>query len=90
MQFNTRLPIYIQIAGYIRDLILNGTWSDGERIPSVRDMAVELEVNPNTVVRTYAILQDEGTLDNQRGIGYFTAPRHLCLHYTKTFGIVLT
>lgn len=74
MQFNTRSPIYIQIAGYIRDLILNGTWADGERIPSVRDLAVELEVNPNTVVRTYAILQEEGTLDNQRGIGYFTSP----------------
>jgi DNA-binding transcriptional regulator YhcF (GntR family) len=74
MQFNTSSPIYIQIASYIRDLILKGTWADGERIPSVRDMAVELEVNPNTVVRTYAILQEEGTLDNQRGIGYFTSP----------------
>ncbi|WP_320128191.1 GntR family transcriptional regulator [uncultured Sphaerochaeta sp.] len=74
MQFNTHSPIYLQIAGYIHDLILNGIWTDGERIPSVRDLAVELEVNPNTIVRTYAVLQEEGTLDNQRGIGYFTAP----------------
>jgi DNA-binding transcriptional regulator YhcF (GntR family) len=36
-------------------------------------MAMELEVNPNTVIRTYALLQEEGTLENQRGIGYFTA-----------------
>lgn len=36
-------------------------------------MAMELEVNPNTVIRTYAMLQEEGTLENQRGIGYFTA-----------------
>lgn len=73
MQFNTLSPIYLQIAEYIHDLILNRVWEDGQRIPSVRDMAMELEVNPNTVIRTYAMLQEEGTLDNQRGIGYFTA-----------------
>lgn len=73
MQFNTLSPIYLQIAQYMHDLILNGVWNDGERIPSVRDMAMELEVNPNTVIRTYALLQEEGTLENQRGIGYFTA-----------------
>ncbi len=73
MQFNSLSPIYLQIAQYIQDLILNGVWEDGQRIPSVRDMAMELEVNPNTVIRTYALLQEEGTLENQRGIGYFTA-----------------
>lgn len=73
MQFNTLSPIYLQIAEYIHDLILNRIWDDGQRIPSVRDMAMELEVNPNTVIRTYAMLQEEGTLENQRGIGYFTA-----------------
>lgn len=73
MQFNTLSPIYLQIAQYMHDLILNRVWKDGERIPSVRDMAMELEVNPNTVIRTYALLQEEGTLENQRGIGYFTA-----------------
>ncbi|HAP57790.1 MAG TPA: GntR family transcriptional regulator [Sphaerochaeta sp.] len=73
MQFNTLFPIYLQIAEYIHDLILNRVWEDGQRIPSVRDMAMELEVNPNTVIRTYAMLQEEGTLENQRGIGYFTA-----------------
>ncbi len=66
-------PIYLQIAEYIHDLILNKVWEDGQRIPSVRDMAMELEVNPNTVIRTYSLLQDEGTLENQRGIGYFAA-----------------
>ncbi|MGH0053097.1 MAG: GntR family transcriptional regulator [Sphaerochaetaceae bacterium] len=73
MQFNTHSPIYIQIAEYIHDLILSNVWEDGQRIPSVRDMAMELEVNPNTVIRTYSLLQEEGTLENQRGIGYFTA-----------------
>jgi len=73
MQFNTHSPIYMQIAEYIHDLILSKVWEDGQRIPSVRDMAMELEVNPNTVIRTYSLLQEEGTLENQRGIGYFTA-----------------
>lgn len=73
MQFNNLSPIYLQIAEYIHDLILGGIWGDGQRIPSVRDMAMELEVNPNTVIRTYALLQEEGALENQRGIGYFTA-----------------
>ncbi len=73
MQFNTQSPIYMQIAEYIHDLILSNVWEDGQRIPSVRDMAMELEVNPNTVIRTYSLLQEEGTLENQRGIGYFTA-----------------
>ncbi|HKM07759.1 MAG TPA: GntR family transcriptional regulator, partial [Sphaerochaeta sp.] len=73
MQFNNRSPIYMQIAQYIYDLILNASWVEEERIPSVRDMAMQLEVNPNTVIRTYSMLQEEGILENQRGIGYFTA-----------------
>lgn len=72
MQFNEQKSIYLQIADYICDKILDGTWPDGQRIPSIRDMAVQLEVNPNTVTRTYTMLLDEGTLQNKRGIGYFT------------------
>ncbi|HAF86725.1 MAG TPA: GntR family transcriptional regulator, partial [Sphaerochaeta sp.] len=73
MQFNNRSPIYLQIAQYIHGLITNSTWVEEERIPSVRDMAMQLEVNPNTVIRAYSMLQDEGILENQRGIGYFVA-----------------
>ncbi|MDD4572815.1 MAG: GntR family transcriptional regulator [Sphaerochaeta sp.] len=73
MQFNNRSPIYLQIAQYVQDLIIGSVWIEEERIPSVRDMAMQLEVNPNTVIRTYSMLQEEGILENQRGIGYFTA-----------------
>ncbi|MCK9286377.1 MAG: GntR family transcriptional regulator [Sphaerochaetaceae bacterium] len=73
MQFNEHKTIYLQIADYVYDQILSGIWPDGERIPSVRDMAVQLEVNPNTVIRTYNMLLEDGTLQNKRGIGYFTA-----------------
>ncbi|MDY0290432.1 MAG: GntR family transcriptional regulator [Sphaerochaeta sp.] len=73
MQFNNSSPIYVQIAQYIHDLVISSAWVEEQRIPSVRDMAMHLEVNPNTVTRTYALLQEEGILENQRGIGYFTA-----------------
>lgn len=73
MQFNKDLPIYLQIKEVIYNAILAGEFKNGDRIPSIRDMAMSLEVNPNTVTRTYGLLQDEGIIDNQRGIGYFTS-----------------
>lgn len=66
--------IFIRIADRIADRILNGTYLPGERIPSVREMAVETEVNPNTVMRSYERLQNTGVIYNKRGIGYFTSP----------------
>lgn len=73
MQFNEHKSIYLQIADYMCDQILSRKWPDGERVPSVRDMAVQLEVNPNTVIRTYTMLLEDGILQNKRGIGYFTS-----------------
>jgi len=73
MQFDSNAPIYLQIADHLCHLIIAGHYGDGDRIPSVRDLAVELEVNPNTVVRSYAHLLEQGVLENQRGIGYFAA-----------------
>ncbi len=72
MQFNKETPIYIQIKEVVYNAILSGEYENGQRIPSIRDMAVSLEVNPNTVTRTYSILQEEGVIENQRGLGYFT------------------
>ncbi|NCB03451.1 MAG: GntR family transcriptional regulator [Spirochaetia bacterium] len=73
MQFNKEIPIYLQIKEVIYNTILSGTYENGERIPSIRDMAITLEVNPNTVTRAYGLLQDEEVIENQRGIGYFTS-----------------
>lgn len=73
MEFKERRPIYAQIADYIREGILQGHWSEEDRIPSIREMAVETEVNPNTVTRTYNLLQEQGIIYNKRGIGYFIA-----------------
>ncbi len=73
MQFNDSQAIYLQIAGFVEDKILRKEWLPDERIPSVRDLAVSLEVNPNTAMRTYDHLQQQGIIYNQRGIGYFVS-----------------
>jgi len=70
MEFKDKQSIYLQIADYICEEILLGKWPAGQRIPSVRDLAVTLEVNPNTVIRTYEYLQNKGIIFNKRGIGY--------------------
>jgi DNA-binding transcriptional regulator YhcF (GntR family) len=53
------------------EYILRGIWNEDERIPSVRELAVNIEVNPNTVMRTYTHLQDMNIIFNKRGIGFF-------------------
>ncbi len=73
MQFKDKKAIYIQIADKITDNILSKRWKQEERIPSVREMAVNMEVNPNTIARTYGYLQDQQIITNKRGIGYFVA-----------------
>jgi DNA-binding transcriptional regulator YhcF (GntR family) len=70
MEFKDKQSIYLQIADYICEQILLGKWPPGERIPSVRDLASMLEVNPNTVMRTFEFLQNKEIIFNKRGIGY--------------------
>lgn len=71
MDFRDKQAIYLQIAEYVSEQVLLGRWPVGDRIPSVRDLAAELEVNPNTVMRTYEFLGQQGVIANKRGIGYF-------------------
>ena len=73
MDFSDSQAIYLQIADHFFENILLGKWKPGDRIPSVREMAVSIEVNPNTVMRTFTYLQDKGIIYNKRGIGYFVA-----------------
>ncbi len=74
MEFDQHKPIYLQIADAICERILTGLWPEGERIPSVRECGISLEVNPNTVARSYDELSSEGIIHNKRGIGYFVSP----------------
>jgi GntR family transcriptional regulator len=73
MQFRESQAIYLQIADYVCEKILLKEWKPDERVPSVRELAVQLEVNPNTVMRTFDFLQQQEIIYNQRGIGYFVA-----------------
>lgn len=73
MQFRDTSAIYLQIADHVCEKILLKEWKPEDRIPSVREMAVQLEVNPNTVMRTYDFLQQQNIIYNQRGIGYFVS-----------------
>jgi DNA-binding transcriptional regulator YhcF (GntR family) len=71
MQFRDSIAIYLQIADFICEKILLRQWKVDERIPAVRELAIQLEVNPNTVMRTFEFLQQQNIIYNQRGIGYF-------------------
>jgi len=74
MEFKDNEPIYLQIAGYVSEQILLGKWAAEDKVPSVRELAVALQVNPNTVMRTYEQLQNQEVIYNKRGIGFFVAP----------------
>ena len=63
----------MQIADHIFENILAGELEPGDRLQSVREFAANIQVNPNTVVRSFSYLQDEGIIFNQRGIGFFVS-----------------
>ncbi len=73
MNFSNHKPIYLQIADVLYEQILSEYYKADERIPSVRELAISIGVNPNTVARVYEYLQNEQIIYNKRGIGYFVS-----------------
>lgn len=72
MQFNNNgQAIYLQIVDYVCEKVLLQVWKPEDKIPSVRELAMQLEVNPNTVARTYEFLKQQEIIYDKRGIGYF-------------------
>lgn len=71
MEFKENPAIYIQIAEYVCEQILLKKWKLGDKIISIRELAVSMEVNPNTVQRAYDFLQQRDIITNKRGVGYF-------------------
>lgn len=71
MEFDARVPIYLQIIDKVKKDIILGRLKAGEKLPSVRLMALDLKVNVNTVQRVYQELEREGVIITQRGIGSF-------------------
>ena len=72
--FTNDKPIFQQMADRLCDEILALTYQDDDRIPSVREYAVMLEVNTNTAVKAYEQLARDNIIYNKRGLGYFVTP----------------
>ena len=68
-------PIYRQIVDQVRQAVAGGTLRPGDRLPSVRDLALELAVNPNTIAKAYQELERDGVIETPRGRGSFVADR---------------
>jgi GntR family transcriptional regulator len=73
IDFNDALPIYDQVVRQVKFAVAGGVVKEGEIIPSVRELARELTINPNTVARAYRQLQDDGVLETVRGTGLAVA-----------------
>jgi GntR family transcriptional regulator len=69
------VPVYRQLIDQVQGAIAIGTLRPGDQLPTVRHVAVELEINPNTVLRAYREMEIRGVLDTQQGTGTFIAER---------------
>ena len=69
------VPIYVQIKEQIRHAIETGAISAGDQLPGIRGLAETLVINPNTVIKVYRELEQEGALEIRHGLGVFIAPR---------------
>ena len=74
MEFRDNEAIYLQIAAYISNNILSGKWPAEQKLPAVRELAIDLQVNLNTVMRSYEFLQNLKVIYNKRGLGLFVSP----------------
>ncbi len=74
------LPIFEQLAAQVRQSVIAGELTSGERLPSARDLAESLEVNQHTVLHAYQLLRDEGLLELRRGRGAVVTA-HAAEHY---------
>lgn len=89
--FDNNIPIYLQIAKILKIKIISGDISPGERLPSVRDLAVELKANPNTVQRALADLENEKLIFTERTNGKFvTDNKALILKHKTAYASSLT
>ena len=73
MLFNDQKAIYLQIIDHVMEKILVKEWIAEQKIPSVRELGASIEVNPNTVMRAYDKLQQEGLIFNKRGLGFYVS-----------------
>jgi len=67
-------PIYRQVIDQVRRQVMAGQLREGEQLPSVRDLAAQLRVNPMTISKAYSLMEIEGLLERRRGVGLFVGP----------------
>ena len=90
-EFNNNTPIYLQIVEKIRMAIISGELKPGERLPSIRDLAVETKVNPNTMQKAMVELEEQGFIYTERTNGKFvTNDASLLLGFKKKHAYELT
>lgn len=73
LNYRDARPIYEQVRDGLRHLVVTGAIAEGEKLPSVRALAASLAINPNTIQRAYAALEEEGYLCSEPGRGAFAA-----------------
>ncbi len=74
-EFTNDRPIYLQLIDQIKLRVINGTYKPGDKVPSVREIAMEAGVNPNTVQRAFLELERSGILSTQRTLGRFVTDK---------------
>jgi len=77
LDLHTGVPVYRQIVDQVRGAIAAGSLSAGDQLPTVRQLAVDLEINPNTVVRAYRELEYDGLLQTHQGTGTFISDQKI-------------
>ncbi|MHA6482481.1 GntR family transcriptional regulator [Paenibacillus sp. strain BS8-2] len=93
LALNDKEPVYVQIASYVKRRIILGHTSSGDRLPSRRDIAAQLNINPNTVQKAFKLMEDEGyvhTSGNQGSMIYTDAELLARLENELTQGLVLS
>ena len=73
MRYNDREPIYLQIMNEVKAQIAYGKLTPGMQLPTIKEQAVIMRVNPNTVARVYALLEQERIITKQKGLGTFVS-----------------
>lgn len=84
MKYDADIPIYVQIIEKIKNDILNGILVPGEKLPSIQDMAVTMEVNQNTISRAYKDCESLGIIETKRGIGSFVIEDQALIDQLRT------
>lgn len=75
LDLKSRVPIFVQIVEQVKELIASGRLRPSDKLPTVRKVAVDLMINPNTVSRAYLELEHSGIIETQRGVGAFVSEK---------------